>query len=107
MTEAAAAGPLKVRIVARRDEATDIVALDLESLDGQPLPAFEAGAHVDVRVRSDLLRQYSLSSFRYGGDDSTRTSVFTSAVLHSAQANVYPSKDQAVAALLKSRERRG
>lgn len=58
---AAAPSTLQVRIAARRDAAQDIVALELESLDGEPLPAFEAGAHVDVRVRSDLLRQYSLA----------------------------------------------
>ena len=58
---AATQEPLAVRIVARRDVAQDILALELESADGQPLPPFEAGAHVDVRVRSDLLRQYSLA----------------------------------------------
>lgn len=52
---------LTVRIAARHEVAQDIVALELESTDGQPLPRFEAGAHVDLRVRSDLLRQYSLT----------------------------------------------
>ncbi|OOG50394.1 cytochrome P450/oxidoreductase [Polaromonas sp. C04] len=54
-------GPIKVRIVARRDVAQDIVSLELESANGQPLPSFDAGAHVDLRARSDLLRQYSLA----------------------------------------------
>ncbi len=52
---------LVVRIAARRQVAQDIVELELTSLDGKPLPPFAAGAHVDVRVRSDLLRQYSLT----------------------------------------------
>ena len=53
---------LTVRITARRMAAQDIVALELESDDGTPLPSFEAGAHVDVRISSELLRQYSLSN---------------------------------------------
>ena len=51
---------LRVRVAARRVAAQDIVALDLESADGTPLPPFEAGAHVDVRLGADLMRQYSL-----------------------------------------------
>ncbi len=38
------------------------VAIELESADGTPLPPFDAGAHVDVRVTVELLRQYSLSN---------------------------------------------
>ncbi len=56
-----ATGPLQLRIAARRMVAQDIVCFDLASVDDQALPPFEAGAHVDVRVRSDLLRQYSLT----------------------------------------------
>lgn len=52
---------LQVRVATRRRVAQDVVALELESADGQPLPRFEAGAHVDVRVGADLLRQYSLT----------------------------------------------
>lgn len=53
---------LAVRIAARHAAAQDIVAIELESVDGQPLPPFEPGAHVDLRVTGDLLRQYSLSN---------------------------------------------
>ena len=36
------------------------VVLDLQSADGSALPAFEAGAHIDVHITPDLVRQYSL-----------------------------------------------
>lgn len=52
---------LRMRIGSRELAAQDIVALELESADGQPLPRFEAGAHVDLRVTGELLRQYSLT----------------------------------------------
>jgi ferredoxin-NADP reductase len=51
---------LTVRIAARQVVAQDIVAIELESADGSPLPPFDAGAHVDVQVTGELLRQYSL-----------------------------------------------
>jgi ferredoxin-NADP reductase len=51
---------LTVRVAARQVVAQDIVAIELESADGTPLPPFEAGAHVDVQVTAELLRQYSL-----------------------------------------------
>jgi vanillate O-demethylase ferredoxin subunit len=48
-------------LVARKTlAALDIVELDLHPLDGSALPAFSAGAHIDVEVRPGLLRQYSL-----------------------------------------------
>lgn len=53
---------LTVRVASRRLAAQDIVALELESADGTPLPPFEPGAHVDVRVSGELLRQYSIAS---------------------------------------------
>lgn len=53
---------LRVRVATRRLVAQDIVALELESADGSPLPPFEPGAHVDVQLGADLLRQYSISN---------------------------------------------
>ena len=41
-------------------EAQGVVRLVLGSLDGSGLPAFEAGAHIDIKLPSGLLRQYSL-----------------------------------------------
>lgn len=54
------ADTLRVRVAARRQVAQDIVSLELESADGTPLPPFEPGAHVDLRLGAELLRQYSL-----------------------------------------------
>lgn len=69
MAAAAAEDPwLSVRVARRVEAATDIIALDLESADGAPLPEFEVGAHVDVYVQSGLIRQYSLT-----GDPADRT----------------------------------
>lgn len=60
--EAKAQSPwLDVTIAKRTTAATDIVALELVSTDGTPLPAYDAGAHVDVYVKSGLIRQYSLT----------------------------------------------
>jgi ferredoxin-NADP reductase len=60
--------------VARREqEAADVVQLWLEPADGPPLPGWEPGAHLDLILRPDLVRQYSLcgdpadgSSWRIG-----------------------------------------
>ncbi|WP_034351276.1 PDR/VanB family oxidoreductase [Herbaspirillum sp. GW103] len=51
---------LQVRIAARREEADGIIGLELVSPDGSALPAFTAGAHIDVHLPGGLLRQYSL-----------------------------------------------
>jgi vanillate monooxygenase ferredoxin subunit len=51
---------LTVRVARRRTEAEGIVGFELVSLDGGKLPAFEAGAHIDVHVPGGLVRQYSL-----------------------------------------------
>lgn len=40
--------------------AQDIVELELASPTGEPLPAFAAGAHVDLSLSAGLLRSYSL-----------------------------------------------
>ncbi|MFT3801992.1 MAG: PDR/VanB family oxidoreductase [Burkholderiaceae bacterium] len=49
----------EVEVVACRDVATDVRYLELQRRDGHPLPAFEAGAHVDLHL-GGLVRQYSL-----------------------------------------------
>lgn len=51
---------LKVRIARRTVEATDIISLELAALDGEKLPSFSAGSHIDVEIRPGLVRQYSL-----------------------------------------------
>lgn len=51
----------EVRIAAVADEGRGQRALRLEPLHGA-LPAFEAGAHVDVHLPGGLVRQYSIAS---------------------------------------------
>jgi vanillate O-demethylase ferredoxin subunit len=51
---------LKVRVERRDNEAEGICSYELVSVDGAPLPAFTAGAHIDVHVAPGLVRQYSL-----------------------------------------------
>lgn len=51
---------MKVRLANKRDVATDICEFELASVDGSALPAFTAGAHIDVHVANGLVRQYSL-----------------------------------------------
>lgn len=51
---------MRLRVTSVRAEAQGIVGLTLASLDGSGLPAFEAGAHVDVHLADGLCRQYSL-----------------------------------------------
>lgn len=53
-------GWLRLKVAHRRIAARDIVAFDLESETGAPLPPFTAGAHVDVRTCEGLVRQYSI-----------------------------------------------
>ncbi|WP_163576178.1 PDR/VanB family oxidoreductase [Halomonas faecis] len=55
-----AALSLIVEVKARHDEAQDIVTFELADPHGRPLPAFSAGAHIDVRVKDGVIRQYSL-----------------------------------------------
>ncbi|WP_038210953.1 PDR/VanB family oxidoreductase [Xenophilus azovorans] len=51
---------MKVQVRRRVDEARDVVALELGAVQGELLPPFSAGAHIDVRLPSNLTRQYSL-----------------------------------------------
>lgn len=48
-------------VVQRREvQGGSVVVLDLQSADGHRLPSFEAGAHIDVHLAPNLVRQYSL-----------------------------------------------
>lgn len=51
---------LFVRVTKKTQEAEDIVGFELADPHGRPLPAFSAGAHIDVRIKEGLVRQYSL-----------------------------------------------
>lgn len=58
---------LQVRVAARRDEADGIVGFDLVAADGGALPAFAAGAHVDLHLAGGWVRPYSLCNPQDGG----------------------------------------
>lgn len=53
---------LNVVVRKREIQGADVVVLELGRADGAALPAFEAGAHVDIHVAPGLVRQYSLCS---------------------------------------------
>jgi ferredoxin-NADP reductase len=56
----ASAGLIDVRIEAIRYAAHDTNLYELVRLDGQPLPPYEPGAHIDLHLANGLVRQYSL-----------------------------------------------
>jgi vanillate O-demethylase ferredoxin subunit len=51
---------LKVNITRKTDEAEGICSFELRPVDGDTLPAFDAGAHIDIHITDGLVRQYSL-----------------------------------------------
>jgi len=51
---------LQVRVASKSNETSAIALFELVAIDGQDLPAFDAGAHVDVHVPGGTIRQYSL-----------------------------------------------
>ncbi|URI08247.1 PDR/VanB family oxidoreductase [Aquincola tertiaricarbonis] len=53
---------LQVVVRRRMEQGGNIVLLDLADAAGAALPAFQAGAHVDVHLPTGLVRQYSLCS---------------------------------------------
>jgi ferredoxin-NADP reductase/nitrite reductase/ring-hydroxylating ferredoxin subunit len=55
----APASTIDVVVTRRADVATGVVALELAPVEGM-LPAFQPGAHIDVHLGDDLVRQYSL-----------------------------------------------
>jgi ferredoxin-NADP reductase len=51
---------LELVVTGRRTLADGVLGLTLARADGDPLPAWEPGAHVDLVLGPDLVRQYSL-----------------------------------------------
>jgi vanillate O-demethylase ferredoxin subunit len=51
---------LHVLVTRKTVEAQGICSFDLVAADGSALPAFDAGAHIDVHLGDGLVRQYSL-----------------------------------------------
>ncbi len=53
---------LRLRVDVARQVAGTIRAIELVSADGSALPAFTAGAHIDLKLPGDLSRSYSLTN---------------------------------------------
>jgi vanillate O-demethylase ferredoxin subunit len=51
---------LTVRVARKLTEADGVTSFELVPTEGELLPAFDAGAHIDVHLRDGLVRQYSL-----------------------------------------------
>lgn len=51
-----------VRIARKTVEAIDICSFELVDPEGQALPPFSAGSHIDVHLPGGLVRQYSLAN---------------------------------------------
>ena len=71
-----------------------------------------AGLRVQARAarsfgeaRSRILQKFIVHSYRYGGDRKTLTSIATSRVIHGAEDNVFPTREEALAALLAAQKR--
>lgn len=55
------AAPYRVRVTRKWDAAVGVMGFELESI-GEPLPAHQPGAHIDVHLPNGLVRQYSLTN---------------------------------------------
>ncbi len=53
---------IEVFVKAITHEAKDVISLDLRPTHGAMLPAFTAGAHIDLHLRGGLRRSYSLAN---------------------------------------------
>lgn len=60
MAAPARANEIAVRVAKRIDAAEGVALLTLTPVDGQPLPDWSPGAHIDVVMNDILERQYSL-----------------------------------------------
>ena len=65
---------IPVRVKQMRYEADTVLSVDFEALDGEDLPDAKPGAHIDVLLRDDLRRSYSLTRA------SSRSPVYTVAI---------------------------
>jgi ferredoxin-NADP reductase len=54
--------PMDLLISERRDESEGVISLVLQRTDGDELPPWHPGTHVDLILGNGLVRQYSLSS---------------------------------------------
>lgn len=51
---------IDAEVVAKRQVCRSVVTLELQDVNGELLPAWEPGAHIDLVLPNGLLRQYSL-----------------------------------------------
>ena len=51
---------IRVQVTKTEHMTDDIAKYEMSSLDGKPLPEWTAGAHIDIVVAPEYLRQYSL-----------------------------------------------
>ncbi len=51
---------IDVVIASRIEQGAGIAVMELVPVNGKPLPSFTAGAHIDVHIGSEFIRQYSL-----------------------------------------------
>lgn len=56
------------RVVGRRELADDVIELELTANGPMPLAEWEPGAHIDLRLGLDVIRQYSLVPAASGED---------------------------------------
>lgn len=59
---------LSVRVLEKKEIATDVVSLKLAAQNGAALPAYAAGSHIDLVLPNGITRQYSLSKGSSGNN---------------------------------------
>lgn len=88
----------ELRVMALRWEAKDVISLELQAPDLSPLPAFTAGAHIDLHLPNDIVRSYSLMN------DQRETHRYVVGVAQDAASrggSLYIHKELRVGSLLK------
>lgn len=89
----------RVRAQLGRFEGRVDLLIGLDGLRVRPAAARRFG-----EARAAVLHEFALRSFRYGGDPWTATSISTSSVLDGADSNLFVTREEALEALLSSRE---
>jgi hypothetical protein len=88
-------------VLSKLDRKVDVL-IDLGRLS---VKAAVVGKYDETRQR--LLTQYARRAYRYNGGNLVRTKILTSSTLHSQNANVFRSFEDALEALLADRKRDG
>ncbi len=84
-----ATGWRDVRIEGRTEQGDGILSFDMVGADGAPLPAFEAGSHVEVEVSPGLVRQYSLCNAPADGTRRYRIAVLREAASRGGSQGIH------------------